>query len=227
MPASRERRVPPTRAQKFIDRTLYGWKLKTLADDDMRYKREGERYSREEVEAARLVTKNNNGLVFLTDMWVAMYPDATFFALVRDPLALYESHKRRGITSSVDAFVSFYGRIAERMLADAERLPTYRVVRFEELLVRPLEMIRRLYEWAGLDFDKVEKIRLKAKPHLQANGSHQTVYEKGKHYWFEPDELFQILDPNINRYQRERLTPGERSVLCERLAPVRDRLGYR
>jgi hypothetical protein len=221
-----ERRVPPARTQTFIDRVLYDWKLKTLSDGEMQYKREDERYSRSEVESARLVTKNNNGLAFLSGVWLEMYPEATFFALVRDPLALYESHKRRGITTSLEAFVNFYETIATRMLADAERLPNYHLVTFEDLLANPPEMMRYLYECAGLDFSKVDKIRLKAKPHFQANGSHKTAYERGKHYWFEMDDLFQILEPHVNRYQEERLDEGERRALRERFAPLCRRLGY-
>lgn len=222
-----EERKPISRpAQAFIDQHLYEWKLKTLEDAEMCYKREGEPYQPSEVEAARLVAKNNNGLAFLTDHLLEIYPDATFFALVRDPLALYESHKRRGISNSVHQFADFYNRIAQRMIADAERYDCYTLVRFEDLLANPIDCMKHLYEFAGLDFDKIRKVRLKAKAHLQPDGRHDTEFQVGHHYWFALEDVYQILDPNINRRQRRQLSNSETEKLRHLLKPTLSQLGY-
>src|SRR5688572_14404209 len=88
------RRPLTLQAQTYIDQTLFRWKLKTLDDSEMRYKTKNHIYTLTEVENSRLVLKNNNGVIFLSDLFAEMYPGVRFFALVRDPIPLYESHKR-------------------------------------------------------------------------------------------------------------------------------------
>ena len=91
------------------------------------------------------------------------------------------------------------------MLKDRERFSRYHIIRFEDLLTNPLPMMHNLYAWADLDFAKVQKVRLKAKPYLHANGTHTTRYVSGRHYWFEPQEISDILEPKVNAYQRQQL----------------------
>lgn len=212
--------------QRFIDETFFRCKQRTLHDPEMQYKFENEIYRAHEVDSARLVAKNNNGLAFISDLLLQMYPGASFFALVRDPLALYESHRRRGITNGIQAFSDFYERIAQRMLADAQTIENYHIVRFEDIIADPIEVMQHLYELVALDFSKIRKVRFKAKAHLQPNGSHGTPYTSGKHYWFDFDEVHQILDPDINKRQRNQLPANERAELSERLQTVRQQLGY-
>lgn len=220
------RSAVPKTGRQYIDKTLYRWKLKTLHDDEMKFKTEADIYSLEEVERARLVAKNNNGLAFLSDLFFEMYPDATFFALVRHPLALYESHQRRQIFTSAEQFAEFYRRLATRMIEDEVRFEHYHVVKFEDLVADPLGSIKQLYGLANLDFGPVTKIRFKAKAHLQSNGRHTSSYAVGQHYWFEPEALDQFLEPKINQYQASRLEPAEKAMLYRLTAPVLTRLGY-
>lgn len=220
------RKAIPGTGQRFIDGTFYRWKLKTLGDAEMKYKSETETYTLAEVQRARLVAKNNNGLVFLSDVLLQMYPDATFFALVRHPFALYESHKRRGISQSAPEFARFYQKMTERMIEDEARFSNYHIIKFESLLAKPVGSMKRIYAQAGLDFDQVEKIRFKAKPHLQSNGRHATEYSAGRHYWFAPETIGDFLEPNINDYQASRLAPGEKAELLRRTETNLVRLGY-
>jgi hypothetical protein len=218
----------PRRAQEYIDRTLFVWKMKTLTDADMRYKAEGQTYTAEEVERSRLVLKNNNGLVFLSEHFLEIYPDATFFALVRHPLPLYESHKRRRTPpgKSPEAFAHFYTRMAQQMLIDANRLPRYYVVRFEDILKEPIGMLRQLYDWADLDFGKIRKVRFKAKPHFRSNGTYGTKYQVGRHYWFTFSEVTSFLQIDINKYQSTRLSREERESIMAMTNNVCQQLGY-
>ena len=126
-------------AQDFIDDTLFNWKLKTLEDSEMVFKNEVERYTLPEVASSRLVLKNNNGIIFLSDRFQEMYPDATFLALARDPVPLYESHKRHKtpVSRSLETFADFYNRMTDKMLADAERWPFYYILRFEDVVADP------------------------------------------------------------------------------------------
>lgn len=217
--------VPPA-GRRYIDRTLYRWKLKTLDDAEMKYKSENETYCLEEVESARLVAKNNNGLAFLSDLFYEMYPDATFFALVRHPLALYESHKRRRISGSVEQFAAFYQTIAAGMLRDEARFETYHLIKFESLMADPLGSMKRLYALAGLDFEAVDKVRFKAKAHLQANGRHTSRYTVGQHYWFEPESMNAFLKSDINKLQAGRLDEPEKEALYRLTGDTLRQLGY-
>jgi hypothetical protein len=222
-------RLPiPPRAQAYLDAVLFRWKLKTLDDEEMRCKSGTERYTRLEVENARLVLKNNNALLLLSDLFAAMYPDAAFFALVRDPIPLYESHKRHKTppSRSTETFAAFYTRLAGQMQADSARLPRYHLLRFEDLLHNPADSARRIYELAGLDPARVPQLRFKAKPHMQADGSHTTQFEAGRHYWFGYDELSRILEPEINAYQSSRLDSGEAGRLRALLGGLPAQLGY-
>jgi len=213
-------------AQEYIDRVLYEWKLKTVTDADMRYKSEHEVYTLDEVSSARLAAKNNNGLVFLSDILRDMYPDATFFALVRNPLALYESYSRRRFVRSAKEFVPFYRRIVQKMLNDAESFGNYHVVRFEDILSDPVGIVHKLYALAGLDPSKVHKMRLKAKEHYGPNGMRYTSYAAGRHHWLSFDELQSFLEADINQYHIQRLSEEERAYISKQLRPLVEELGY-
>lgn len=220
------RRPVSKRAQGFIDSTLYKHKLNTLNDAEMRFKAEGQTYIREEVEHSRLVTKNNNGLSFLSDMFAEMYPDATFFALVRDPVPLYESHRRRKISTSPQKFASFYNRLLDRVVSDRERFQNYHIIRFEDILAKPQEMIPSLYRMSKLDPDKVTKVRFRAKPHYMRDGTHGTNLPAMGHYWFAFDHVYEILEPEINRLQAERISQTERDQVAELTRAHREAFGY-
>ena len=220
------RRPLPEAARQYIDAVLYRRKLDAFADEDMRFRREGEPYTLDQVKAARLVVKNNNGLAFLSDVLLDMYPDATFVGLVRHPVALYESHKRRRLTRSPEQFAAFYRAIAGRMLHDAERYERYHLIRFEEMMADPVGMMRSLHARCGLDPDAVQKLRLKAKPHLHADGDYTTRYEPGRHYWFDFSDVYQMLEPKINAYHAQQLSPDERARLLSHLEETIAALGY-
>lgn len=213
-------------AARFLDRTLHRRKLLTLTDPEMRYKNRTETYTAPEVERARLVAKNNNGLVFAAEILREIYPDATFFGLTRHPLALYESHKRRRITPSPESFAEFYATIVARMLADADRFERCFLVRFEDVLADPIATLRGLYRDADLDFEKIRELRFRSKDHYQKDGSRGTKWELHRHHWFEIDAVHRFLDSDINQLHFEKLDPRERDVVLERTAAVRERLSY-
>jgi len=123
------RRKISAKSSAFIDQVLFDNKLNTLQDAEMKFRTENELYTRSEVENARIVLKNNNGLTYLSDAFLSMYPNATFFSLVRNPVSLYESHKRRGLAKNVEQFSQFYNTLCQRVLDDAERLPNYHILK--------------------------------------------------------------------------------------------------
>lgn len=213
-------------AQEFIDTTLHKWKLATITDEEMCYKSEGVLYTDEEVEHSRLVLKNNNGLVFLSDILHDMYDDAVSFALVRHPLALFESYKRRKFITSPEQFVAFYRKIAAEMLRQSTNRGNYHLVRFEDILAEPVTVLHEVYAQAHLDINAVEKIRLKAKAHLNDKGDHTSSYGVGKHYWLTFNEMDQFITSDINKYQIANLTQEEIDIILENLDDVMQSLGY-
>jgi len=222
----RPRRPLPPAAVRFIDRTLYRNKLLTLTDPVMRYKYPEEPYTAHEVERARLVAKNNNGLVFASEILRDVYTDATFFCLVRHPLPLYESHKRRHLWRSPEAFAGFYNTICGRMLADAQRCERCFITRFEDVLADPIATLRKVCGEAGLSFAEIRQVRLRSKEHFQRNGSRGATWEIGHHHWLDLAQARQFLDPNINQIHVDQLDSHERGAVLARTAPTLERLGY-
>lgn len=194
----------------------------------MKYKAEEQLYTEAEVQSARLVAKDNNGLVFLSQVLLEIYPEATFFALARHPLAVYESHKRHKTppSRSVQAFAEFYNHVCEQMLLDSQHLPRYYLVRFEDILADPVSCIPSLFAQAGLSFDPAAKLRFKAKPHFQENGQHTTAYQANRHYWFTLDEVPVFFQADINELQIRRLDPKEKQELLRLTEETCQRLGY-
>lgn len=219
-----ERRPAGAAAQAFVDRILYRRKLGTLADPTMRWKSPEAAYSRDEVERARLVAKNNNGLAFLAPELRRLYPDSSFVGLVRDPVALYESHKRRRIVPDTASFCRYFNRLGTRLADDAERLPGYAIVRFEDILERPVPAALALFESAGLPADGIEHLRFKGKPHLHPDGRHRAPWTEGEHRWLALSEVDAFFEPGIDRLQAARLDPGERHRVAAETTEVAERL---
>jgi hypothetical protein len=84
-----------------------------------------------------------------------------------------------------------------------------------------------LFALCGLDFDRVRKIRLKSKPHVQQDGTIGNAFPFGRHYWFEPDKLHEMLESKINELQSVRLSDSEKKELARLTAPCLETLGYR
>jgi len=223
-----DRKPISARAKTFIDETLFQWKLKTLNDDEMRWKDHDTVYTRDEVEASRLVMKNNNGLTFLAERFLDIYPDAVILALVRDPIPLYESHKRNGtpVSSSPETFAAFYESMTRRMQADAQKWKSCHILRFEDILRDPVPSIHQIYTSAGLDMAQVPQVRFKAKPHMRADGSHATDFNEGRHYWFDHQDIPQMLEPEVNQYQISKLPADELDRLRSATRRIRAELGY-
>lgn len=223
----RPRRSINESAMRFIDRELHRGKMSSLNDVDMRFVAEGVPYTTEQLAATRLVAKNNNGLAFLSDLWREMYPSSVQFALLRNPVPLFEGHRRRGITRSPVRFARFYRRIVQRMIDDAERTEEYYLLRFEDLLAYPRAMMLELHAAAGLPSGRVERIRLKAKAHSHPDGS-RTIenYEVGRHFWLTEAELVRFLEPGVNHHQATRLSDSDIDSLESVLGDLTGRLGY-
>jgi hypothetical protein len=215
----------PARTRRHIDRVLYQEKLRARHEQHNLFVCEGVLYTDEQIASSRLLCKNLNGLTFLTDLFSSMYPDATFFGLVRNGFALCEAYVRRGL--SAEACARTYVRVVEQMLEDVARLERYHIVRFDEILGDPPSAINRLYRLADLDHSKVERIRLQHKPTLDRTGEHRLRGGRDREVvWYGWGKLSSHLQADIDEVQAARLDAKNRERFLTVAGPVMERVGY-
>jgi hypothetical protein len=218
--------LPPPWLQRAIDATLFVAKLRARHAWNNRDRDEGVRYTTGEIARARLFGKNIDGIVFLTTMFQTMYPDATFFGLVRDGLALCEAHLRRRWTAR--AFGARYRALAGRMADDSLRLPRHHLVRFEDVLADPQAALATLQRAAGLDPDRMGKVRLQVKPRIGADGVRRLPpgTTDRQVVWYPHGSFQRHIEGEINEHQLRRLSPSDRREFLAEAAPTMARLGY-
>ena len=223
-----ERKLVSDDVKKYIDNTLYNWKLNTINDGEMKFKYEYQKYNIEEIQNARLVIKNNNGLIYLSKIFFEMYPDSTFIALVRHPFALYESHKRRKtkVSKSPELFCNYYNNIVKKMIVDAGNFPNYHLIRFEDLVSDPIKSIKLLYKYSNLNFKEIKKVRFKAKPFTHQDGSYGTNYKVGQHYWINMNEIEKMIDSKVNSSQIAMISKIEKRKIFLLLKKTMEQFNY-
>lgn len=212
-------------ARRHIDWVLYWDKLAARHEHHNRFVREGVFYTDEEIAEARVLCKNLNGVVQMTDNFAAMYPGATFFGLIRNGLALCEGYVRRGVKAEDCA--EMYRLLADKMYGDSRRLKNYHIVRFEDIVRDPIGVTAKLYRLAGLDFAEVEKIRMQLKPTLAPSGEHRL--ERGydrQVVWYAKEDLPSHFRTDIDSIQIARLPPRDRETFLRIAGGTMEMLGY-
>jgi hypothetical protein len=212
-------------SQRFIDHVLYYERFAARHERHNRFVSEGREYSRGEIAAARVLCKNLNGLIQLTDNFAAMYPDATFFGLVRNGLALCQGYVRRG--RSAREFGRMYALLAQKMVDDAQARPNYHIVRFERIVANPIAEMTEIYRLANLDIKAITKIRLQMKATLSESGRHELAsgYDR-QLVWYTPEQLGSYFKPDIDNIQIAQLADDDRIAFLDQAAPAMKRLGY-
>jgi hypothetical protein len=164
---------------------------------------------------ARIVCKNVNGVVLASSIFKEMYPDATFIGLVRNGLAVCEGFMRRGKWSP-ERFGKMYEQICQKMIEDASRLDNYFLVRFEDMVATPLAFMDRIYSYANLDIDPVNKVRLQAKASMDRQGVRQYTVNNASQdrevRWFSREELADYFRPDVNDNQIARLSEEDKEI---------------
>jgi hypothetical protein len=179
-----------------------------------------------EIARSRLLCKNVNGVVLASRVFAAMYPDATFVALVRNGFALCEGFIRRGWTA--DRFGQMYQAVCQQMLEDADEYDSYRIVRFEDLVSSPVTTIDEIYELAGLDPRAVARYQLQAKKSMGTDGKRQYLFgsRDRERLWFKREELGGCFRTDINENQIARLSAEDKDIFCREAETSMRRLGY-
>lgn len=224
-----QRETASISTKKYIKEKLFEMKLSTNVHDDMKFKYENVEYNLDEIRKSRIVIKNNNGLIFLTDLFREIYSNPIFFALVRHPAALYESHLRRRTPASktVESFICFYRIIVSKMLEDFQSVKKYHIIKFEEIIRDPLNLIEKIYQLSNLDISKIDKFRFRAKPYTHRGGEHFSKIPAYKHYWFKKSDVTSFLEPNVNKYQLESLKNETIKKINRSLEYEISKLGYK
>lgn len=213
-------------AQHRIDRILYDEKLRAKGAGQNEFIRENVPYTDAEIEASRLLCKNLNGLIFASHEFHRIYPDATFLGLIRDARAVVEGHLRRG--HDLETFTRNYERAAQRMIADAQSIPNYHLLRYEDLVANPRAMLERVYRLCGLDLGQVPKVRLETKAVMDGEGKHVFVQgAEGKRLvWYELEDFPRHVVGEANENQIKRLSPENRARIEELCTGSLHHFGY-
>lgn len=217
-----ERRPLPHLTARYADAVLFANRWTRYRYHD---RPEGARGHRDRARA-RLVAKGVNGVAFATPLLQAMYPDASYVAIVRDGFALCESWIRRG--GDAEASASVYQRVCDRISDDAARLPSYHVVRFEDLVQDPLGTLSPLYAAVGLGDELPAMLKLQAKATVDASGAHRLTFgERDRQIvWIQAERLHELLRPDVNQHQVSRLTDEQRETIGTVAARALQRFGY-
>lgn len=175
----------------------------------------------------RLLCKNVNGIVMLTSTFAAMYPDATFFALMRHGLAVCEGFVRRGADPSEVG--KLYRVVGQKMIEDAEQLKNYHLLRFEDIIAEPGTAVKEIYASAGLELTAANRFRLQAKPSMSQSGKRSYMFgghEDREIQWFPLEELHTCFRKNVNDNQIARLSRSDKKAFMRQAADVMDHFGY-
>lgn len=198
-----------------IDKILYYDKLKALEPGQNLYKSEGVKYTLDEIKSARILCKNLDGVIFLSKEFYAMYPDATFFGLIRNGFAVCEGHIRRG--ANVVEIAEHYEKACQQIIHDSQHIPNYQIIRYEDIISNPLEMLTQIYDTADLDFDSVKGIRLETKRVIDNTGKHQYTHSKKSKQvvWYRTDNFMQHFVRDANERQIKRLSNKDKATISK------------
>lgn len=213
----------PRLLRNHVDRCLRAESLRRHPNLN-RDKAPGERYTRAELLAARIVGKNLDGAVFLNDILQAAYPDATFISLVRHGLAVCEGHLRRGVPAW--KIGRRYQLLMSKLLDDADDNENHLVVRFEDLLRRPADVMVDCCRVADLDVWRIGPVRLQTRKLLQDDGGHRAAGKEWQVVWASLSELASHYDAEIDARQISNLGDQDRNEFLGEAWEVMSRLGY-
>lgn len=216
-----EKRPPLSEfSKRKIDRILFEDKLKARKASQNKFKFQNELYSDEDIVGSRLLTKNLNGLIFLSQELKMMYPDAVFFALIRSGYAVCEGILRRKKNKNQKQLLTIaenYNKACQQIINDTKEISDYYIYRYEDLVANPLESIKRMYEQGGLDFAKVKKVRLESKRIMSNNGNYNVINnQKDKDLiWYNLNDLHRHLSTDANENQMKLLKKDQKILIQE------------
>ena len=211
--------------ERWMDRRFFNAKMNNIDNLHNQFMYEDRKYSLDEVASSALCLKSLHWEIDFNPVFARMYDDINFVGVVRNGYAWCEGWVRRGGDASKAG--GFYQQYAYVMLRQADRLGRYHFLRLEDVLADPFGVAEQLFEFAQLEPTTLPKLRLKSKRVLGHRGDHKVRYgvENSK-YWFDREEIREILDPRISDIQAARLDSVNRRVFAEKAASALSAFGY-
>ena len=210
-----------------IDGKFYRLKMQNFNHPDNGYLSEGVPYTEQEVAQSTLCLKSLDQDIELTDLMASIYDSIYFVGLIRNGYALCEGWLRRGRRKTARQRGMMYRRYVEKMLEDQERFPNYTIAKFEDVLSNPFGEAERLFQFADLEPIYIEKLRFKVKKVLSEDGNHRTTYGEEDHkYWFNREDVHELLVPNQSKVQASALSPSDKADFEREAKPILERFGY-
>lgn len=216
--------VPPF-VRRYIDHILYHGRFAAMIETHNLHKCENLAYKREELANCRLLSKGLSGLVYTVEVFREMYPDAVFFGLIRNGLAICEGYLRRGLSAEKAARI--YKTVTAKMLEYDAKMPNYHTVRYEDMVTTPLEFTHQIYERAELDIKHLQKIRLQSKPIMDSEGKHSLNKGHDRQvFWYDLNDLKKHIRSDINENQIRQLGPDNKAKFLSIVGGIMEELGY-
>lgn len=190
------------------------------------FKSPGVLYSQAEIDSSRMLAKNLDGTVLVSDLLRKIYPKCRFVGMTRHGLAVCEGHMRRG--RSVEQVGEMYAKVAGKIIHDARTVDNYQLVRFEDLVANPIETLDKIFEQLGLDPALVGDVRLQERKLVAEDGQHRLRQDCAEWdvRWLSKSDLPGEFDPDVNNRQIERLTEEQRREFLSYSSDVMAQLGY-
>lgn len=212
----------------YVSKVFHTLKMANLNDPFNKFKTEHEEYTREELDRCNLVLKGvtsaNSFELRHTEFLNAVYPAAYNLRLIRNGYAVCEGWTRRGSDARKAGLM--YRKFGERIIEDSSVLENYKVLRYEDLIADIFGVTEQLFLWTGED-TSLQKIRLKTKRVVKADGSHEEIFGKADHkYWVSAEELGRFIDVKINEKQIAKLSSEDIRKFEAEAAPVLRHFGY-
>jgi hypothetical protein len=218
------RNTIPDTVMHYMDLFFYMDKIIT---GRKKLKPEESGYTFKELNKMRFLVKNVNGVVFTSDIFSEMYPDATFIAIVRNGLAICEGHIRRGRTA--EEFGRMYEAVCQKMIKDASLKKNYHILYFEDMVSDPVSFMKKIYGFSGLDINRISKVSLQAKRTMDKDGERRYTFDALKDReikWFAIEEIGNYISKDVNENQIVRLSLQDREIFLEQAGRSMEMLGY-
>ena len=215
------------RTRNLIRRVFEQSKSDSQHEHLNRFKAPGVVYQQPEIDAARMLAKNLDGAVLITDVLREIWPNCHFVGLTRHGLAVCEGHTRRGRTAT--AVGKLFSRVAGKMIEDSQTMDNYQLIRFEDLMARPVEVLRTILAGLNLDPTELKHVRLQQRKMVTTSGDHRLTGDGGSEWdvcWLSPDELSDRLDPDVNERQIGQLSGHDRADFLEQAESTMTALQY-
>ena len=222
----KERAKIGSTAERLIDRVFYTEMLNANGENENKYKNENVNYKKDEIKEARLVSKNVNGIVYLSEVLRDMYPMSKFVCVVRNGLAICESHMRRG--KGVDEVSGMYKSIGNKILKYKNEKEWFEVVKFEDVISETEKVIEKVYKFCNLKMEKLGKIRMTKKPTLDETGDHEINNGSlGEIVWYNISNINNHFERDINEKQVNSIGEEKKAKFLDETEETMVKLGYK